>query len=287
MSGDKVFVTGATGLLGSKITIKLIEKGYNVAGFTTSQKGKEKLESCGIKAYVGDILKAETVDAAISDFQPDIIINEITDLKNVDLGSNANVRIIGTKNLVDAALKYKVKKIQSQSIAFVYEGGFGPATEETPLDLNATGERKVNVDGVVGLEKETSRIENHVILRYGLLYGPGTWYGKDGLIYNQFKNGSVTMSDGVLSFIHLDDAVEAAIQALHFPPGIYNVADNEPVRGNEFANWYANLLDVHPLKLTIEKSKDYERGASNKKFLNHGGKLMYNSWREQRMHPME
>lgn len=45
------------------------------------ERGKEKLERLNAKAYIGDILKADTIDAAIGDFRPEIIINQITDLK--------------------------------------------------------------------------------------------------------------------------------------------------------------------------------------------------------------
>lgn len=137
------------------------------------------------------------------------------------MAANTRVRIEGTQNLVEAALKNGVKHMQSQSIAFTYEDGNTLATEDTPLDYNATGNRKITVDGVEDLERETSRIENDVVLRYGLLYGPGTWYGKGGMIFNLFNEGTVTMSDGIHSFIHIDDAVEVAIQALNFKSGIY------------------------------------------------------------------
>ncbi|WP_436862856.1 NAD-dependent epimerase/dehydratase family protein [Staphylococcus caeli] len=281
----KVFVTGATGLIGTKLTQRLLEEGYDVAGFTTSQQGKAKLVNAGVEAYIGDILKYDTVEAAISDFKPDIIMNEITDLKNVDMAANTKVRIEGTKNLVEAALKNDVKQLQSQSIAFTYEGGDTLATEETPLDYHSTGDRKVTVDGVEGLESQTARIEHHVVLRYGLLYGPGTWYGKDGMIYNLFKEDNVTMSDGVQSFIHIDDAVEVAIQALNFEPGIYNVADDEPVKGDVWAQWYADLLNVNPT-LNIQSAATHERGASNAKFRSHGGQLIYPSWK-QGMDPIQ
>ncbi|MEB8334989.1 NAD-dependent epimerase/dehydratase family protein [Staphylococcus saprophyticus] len=275
----KVFVTGATGLIGTKLTQRLLQEGYEVADFTTSQQGKAKLVDAGVEAYIGDILKYDTVEAAISDYKPDIIMNEITDLKNVDMSANTKVRIEGTKNLVEAALKNNVKQIQSQSIAFTYEGGDTLATEETPLDTQSTGDRKITVDGVEGLENETARIENNVVLRYGLLYGTGTWYGKDGMIYNSFKEDTVTMTDGVQSFIHIDDAVEVAIQALNFESGIYNVADDEPVKGDVWAAWYADLLNVNP-QLNIQPAETHERGASNAKFRAQGGKLIYPSWKQ-------
>ncbi len=281
----KIFVTGATGLIGTKLTKRLIEEGYEVAGLTTSEKGKEKLDNAGVKAYVGNILEYDTIEKSIGDFKPDIIMNEITDLKQVDMSANTKVRIEGTRNLVEAAIKHDVPHIQSQSIAFVYESGDTLATEETSLDYDASGDRKITVDGVEGLEKESARLNKHVILRYGLLYGPGTWYGKDGMIYNQFINGEVTMTDGVQSFIHIDDAVETAIQALNFESGIYNVADDEPVKGDDWAKWYANELNVTPT-LNIEPAAPFERGVTNKKFKDQGGKLIYTTWKDG-MHPIK
>ncbi|MCD8794962.1 NAD-dependent epimerase/dehydratase family protein [Mammaliicoccus sciuri] len=281
----KIFVTGATGLIGTKLTKRLIEEGYEVAGLTTSEKGKEKLDNAGVKAYIGNILEYDTIEKSIGDFKPDIIMNEITDLKQVDMSANTKVRIEGTRNLVEAAIKHDVPHIQSQSIAFVYEAGDTLATEETSLDYDASGDRKITVDGVEGLEKESARLSKHVILRYGLLYGPGTWYGKDGMIYNQFINGEVTMTDGVQSFIHIDDAVETAIQALNFESGIYNVADDDPVKGDDWAKWYANELNVTPT-LNIEPAAPFERGVTNKKFKDQGGKLIYTTWKDG-MHPIK
>ena len=281
----KIFVAGATGLIGTKLTKRLIEEGYEVAGLTTSEKGKEKLDNAGVKAYIGNILEYDTIEKSIGDFKPDIIMNEITDLKQVDMSANTKVRIEGTRNLVEAAIKHDVPHIQSQSIAFVYEAGDTLATEETSLDYDASGDRKITVDGVEGLEKESARLNKYVILRYGLLYGPGTWYGKDGMIYEQFINGEVTMTDGVQSFIHIDDAVETAIQALNFESGIYNVADDDPVKGDDWAKWYANELNVSPT-LNIEPAAPFERGVTNKKFKDQGGKLIYTTWKDG-MHPIK
>ncbi|MGZ9538001.1 NAD-dependent epimerase/dehydratase family protein, partial [Staphylococcus epidermidis] len=110
-------------------------------------------------------------------------------------------------------------------------------------------------------------------------YGPGTWYGEDGMIYNQFKDGKVDMTDGVLSFTHIDDAVETAIQALNFETGTYNVADDDPVKGDGWADWYANQLNVSP-EINIKPAEPFERGVSNEKFKDQGGTLIYPSWKD-------
>ena len=105
------------------------------------------------------------------------------------------------------------------------------------------------------------------------------------MIYNSFIEGTVTMTDGIQSFIHIDDAVEVAIQALNFESGIYNIVDDEPVKGDVWAEWYAGLLNVNP-EINIQTSESHERGADNTKFKNQGGKLIYPSWK-QGMNPIK
>ena len=210
----KIFVTGATGLIGMKLTQRLIQEGYEVAGFTTSQNGKARLEQLGAKAWIGNILEPKTIEPALRDFKPDVIMHQITDLKNVDMSANTKVRVEGTRNLVDLALKYNIQHIISQSLAFMYAPGASLADEQTALDTESSGDRKITVDGVIGLEKESQRLSHAVILRYGMMYGEGTWYGKGGMIYNQFKAGKAQVSKGVTSFVHIEDTVEAAVAAL-------------------------------------------------------------------------
>ena len=61
-----------------KLTKRLLDEGYDVAGLTTSQHGKVKLNNIGVQAYIGNILEIDTIDTVIADFKPDIIMHEIT-----------------------------------------------------------------------------------------------------------------------------------------------------------------------------------------------------------------
>lgn len=92
-------------------------------------------------------------------------------------------------------------------------------------------------------------------------------------------DGQVALSDGVTSFVHLDDAVETSIQAIHFENGIYNVADDAPVKGSEFAEWYKEQLGVEP-NIDIQPAQPFERGVSNEKFKAQGGTLIYKTWKD-------
>jgi len=114
-----------------------------------------------------------------------------------------------------------------------------------------------NMEGLVGLLSEdvtdavlsADRIEG-VILRYGMFYGPGTWYGKDGDVGRQVRKRRYPMigkGDGVFSFIHVSDAATATVAALERArPGVYNVVDDEPARAAEWMPVYAEALGAKP-----------------------------------------
>ncbi|GAB3896203.1 hypothetical protein GCM10029964_077220 [Kibdelosporangium lantanae] len=70
-----------------------------------------------------------------------------------------------------------------------------------------------------------------MVLRYGLFYGPTTWYASDGLMAEQARANALVASRDVSSFVHVDDAADAAVHALTWPSGIVNVCDDEPAAG--------------------------------------------------------
>jgi nucleoside-diphosphate-sugar epimerase len=67
-----------------------------------------------------------------------------------------------------------------------------------------------------------------VLLRYGLLYGPGTWYASNGLMAARARRGELAADGDVSSFVHVGDAARAAVAALDWPPGAVNVCDDLP-----------------------------------------------------------
>jgi nucleoside-diphosphate-sugar epimerase len=73
-----------------------------------------------------------------------------------------------------------------------------------------------------------------VVLRYGLLYGPGTWYAADGMLADRARAGELTADADVSSFVHVDDAASAAVAALTWPSGAVNVCDDEPATGRQW-----------------------------------------------------
>jgi nucleoside-diphosphate-sugar epimerase len=120
---------------------------------------------------------------------PDVVMHQLTDLKGGNRQANSEMRITGTRNLVDAALAVGVRRVVAQSIAWAYEPGPVPATEDVPLDLGSSGSRLRTVQGVAALEAAVREAPEWVVLRYGLLYGPGTWYARGGLMADAAARG--------------------------------------------------------------------------------------------------
>ncbi|MBW7461933.1 NAD-dependent epimerase/dehydratase family protein, partial [Paenibacillus sepulcri] len=138
-----------------------------------------------------DIYDRDGVFAALREARPDTVIHQLTALSGRKFAENARIRVEGTRNLVDASLEAGARKMIVQSISWAYSPGNGPAGEDTPLDLEAPLPRKSTIDGIHALESAAAEMPERVILRYGLLYGAGTWYAPDGFIAQQVRQQEV------------------------------------------------------------------------------------------------
>jgi nucleoside-diphosphate-sugar epimerase len=217
----KVFLAGATGAIGRRLVPLLVRAGHAVTGSTRSAEKAKDLERAGVTPAVFDVFDAKAASAAIGAAKPEIVIHQLTDLPQefdparvvASYANNARIRIEGTRNLIAAARAAAARRFVVQSIAFSYAPGGEPHSETDPLNLNDPT-RAVTVKGAADMERQVltaSGIEG-VVLRYGLLYGPGTWY----------------RTAERKPALHVDAAAHAAVLALNSgAPGIYNIADDD------------------------------------------------------------
>lgn len=61
-----------------------------------------------------------------------------------------------------------------------------------------------------------------------MLYRPDTWYAPGNLMARNAAAGLLPATQAITSFVHIDDAVAASVQALDWPDGAYNIVDDEP-----------------------------------------------------------
>jgi nucleoside-diphosphate-sugar epimerase len=215
-----IFVAGATGVIGQPLLRLLRDAGHAVTGTTRSQSRAGMIESLGARAVAVDAFDAEALRRAVAAARPDAVIHQLTELPDVsDPGQmavvrerNSRLRIEGTRNLMAAAQASGVRRVVAQSIAFIYAPGPKPHREGDALD-QSEGQR-MTISGVAALEEavlETPGIDG-VVLRYGRLYGPGTWFDRPG--------GPGPLTAGA--------AAHAALLAItRGAPGIYNIAEDD------------------------------------------------------------
>jgi len=195
--------------------------GHDVTGMTRSADAARDMKALGVEPAIVDVFDAAALKRAVVAARPEVAMHQLTDLPRV-LGDeaqlaaayprNARIRTEGTRNLVAAAKAAGARRFIVQSVAFAYLPGKEPYVETDPLNL-ADGPRLVTVRAAADMEEQVlnSGMEG-IVLRYGLLYGPGTW-----------SEGPSRKPP-----VHVDAAAQAALLAVtRGAPGIYNIADDE------------------------------------------------------------
>lgn len=303
----KVFFAGATGAIGRRLVPRLVEAGHEVTAITRSKAKHGMLRALGAEPVLCDVFDAGRLGSVVARAEPDAVVNQLTDLPQSlnprKLGeyyaANNRVRREGTANLLDAARGAGTRRFVVQGAAYWYAPtGDAVKTEEAPLYLNASAPIGPAVQTMKHVEDAVLSADGleGIILRYGMFYGPGTWYAKDGDVGRQVQKRrypKIGHGEGTYSFIHIDDAAAATVAALEEArPGIYNVVDDEPATAAEWMPVYAEALGAkRPPRVPAFVARMIAgkalvewtlglRGASNAKIKQDLGWLpQYESWR--------
>jgi nucleoside-diphosphate-sugar epimerase len=237
----RIFIAGATGVIGRRLVPLLVAEGHEVTALS------RRSQVAGVTTVQGDVYDAAALRSVVAAARPEVVIHQLTDLSSRDFAANGRIRREGTRNLVDAALAAGVRRVISQSVAWAYEPGDAPADESTPLDLDAAdANRRGMVEAVAALEAITAEAPEWVVLRYGMLYGPDTWYTKGGLMADLAAAGQLPATADVTSFLHIDDAASSAFSALAWPSGHVNIVDDDPAPATTWLPAFARSVGAPP-----------------------------------------
>jgi 2-alkyl-3-oxoalkanoate reductase len=296
----RVFLAGATGVIGTPLVPQLLQAGHEVTAMTRSVLRAAQLEAVGADPVVCDVFDAAEVRAAMAGAAPDAVIHQLTALPaRLDWGNPSvfdqhnRLRTEGSRILVDAALATGASRIVAQSIAFAYAPtGDRVKDEDAALFTDAPPPLGGAVAAIVDLEQlvtGTAGLEG-LVLRYGMLYGPGTYYDRRGSTSADIVAGRVPLVEsatGMFSWLHVEDAASATVAALaRGAPGIYNVVDDEPAPQPEWLPVLAQALGAETPATAGTPPPPYApemslRGASNAKAKRElGWQPRYATWRE-------
>ncbi len=278
----RIFVAGSTGVIGRRIIPLLTEQGHEVAALTRRSDRAGPLSALGARPVVADALEPQALAVALKAASPDVVMHQLTDLAAGNSAANAALRARGTRNLMDGALAAGVHRVISQSIAWAYSAGSEPAGEGTPLDLDTAEPRRTTVRAIAALEQATQEAAEWVVLRYGVLYGPGTWYEPRGSKAADARAGRLALDDNVSSFVHVDDAARAAVHALAWPSGPVNICDDEPAAGRDWVPAFCQAVAAPvPAESSRKAREPWARGAGNCHARTQlGWSPRYPSWRQ-------
>ncbi|MGH3070451.1 MAG: NAD-dependent epimerase/dehydratase family protein [Trebonia sp.] len=193
----RIFIAGASGVIGTRLVPLLIKDGHTVAGMTRSPDKAGVLRMLGAEPVVCDVFDTAALTRAMADFRPDVVFHQLTDLPErvEDIPSfgerNNRIRGEGTRSLLAAAAAAGADRVIAQSISW-----------EQPIDRG----------GAATAEHERAILEaGGVVIRYGQFWGLGTYYQD---------------SPPDPPRIHVDDAALQTLPSLAAPPGVTLVVDD-------------------------------------------------------------
>jgi len=266
----RVFVAGATGALGVPVVRVLVADGHEVVGLTRSPSRASIVAKLGARPVIGNALDPESINAAVLSSAPDAVIHALTaipkrgPLRASDLKATNKLRVVGTRHLLDAAIRAGARRIVVESMAFIY--GYGdlgskPLTEDTPPPTTAPKSwllpslrALADEEAQIMEANRAGRIEG-IALRFAGFYGPGA--GAE-IMTSMLRKRLLPVISGTRGrggpWIHVSDAASATVAALYKgrPGESYNIADDQPARLNDLVEHLANAVGApHPITIPI------------------------------------
>ena len=256
----RIFVAGATGVIGQQLLPQLVAQGHHVVGTTRSPARLDRLRALGAEPVILDGLDGAAVGQAVARAEPEVVIHQMTALAGASLGDlrhfdrgfagTNQLRSAGTDHLLAAAQAAGTRRFIAQSYAGWPGDRTGPPvqSEQDPLDPSPPAGQRESLAAIRHLEQVVPAAAglDGLVLRYGSLYGYGASDEFFGLA-RQRKVPVIGNGAAIWSFLHVADAATATAAAVeHGRPGLYNVVDDEPATVAEWLPFLAQALGAKP-----------------------------------------
>ena len=251
----RIFVAGATGVVGRRVVPLLTSQGHTVTAIARTPDKRVELARAGARPVAADLFSPAALHGAVRGH--DAVINLATHIPSppwrVVLRSawaeNDRIRRQGSANLVDAAIAGGAARFVQESFAPVYpDSGDRWIDERTPLA--PTSYNRTVLDAERSAQRFTDSGRAGVAVRFGAFYGPDAEHLADTI--RMVRKGRAPWPgdpNAYISSCSHDDAAAAVVAALLVEPGAYNIVDDQPLTHREYFDSLAAALGVPPPRL--------------------------------------
>ena len=250
----KIFLSGATGVIGRRVIPLMVKKGHSVTAATRSAQKAGVVERLGAEPRQVDLFDSEKVAAVVKGH--DVIVNLATSIPPSSRAlmpgawrENSRVRRYVSANLAKAARETGTERLIQESFAPIYaDAGDEWITETSTIRPARYNKAVVDAERAAATFATTGGVG--IVLRFGFFYGPDSGFTRDAI--NMVRKGwapTLGRPDGFVSSISHDDAATAVVAALDTPGGTYNVVDDDPLTKREFYDSLAEALGVAPPRI--------------------------------------
>jgi nucleoside-diphosphate-sugar epimerase len=250
----KVFVTGATGVIGGPTVARLIEAGHEVRAVSRREEASAELRRVGAEPVTVDLFDPIAIRRAVEG--TDAIAHLATNVPPFPKLMRARawavhnrLRTETTRSLVDAARAAGIGRIVKESITFMYaDGGHAWLDETSPLAADL-GLMRPALEGEELAHELVDGGGAAVALRFGLFYG-GANRGTDEMLRLAKVRASMVAgkASAYMSSLHAEDAATAVVAALTAPSGTYNVVDDEPLTRRDALDAFSSAFGLGRLR---------------------------------------
>ena len=245
----RVFITGATGVIGSRAVPLLLQAGHAVTAASRSEHNREALRRAGATPADVDLFDVDSIRRAIAGH--DVIINLATHIPSSAVKimirwawrTNDRIRREASAAIATAAIAEGVGRMIQESFALIYPDS-GDAWIDESMPVAPTSYNKSVLDAERSAQRFTESGRTGVVLRFGGLYGPDAMLAE--MLAMMRKGMSPVPGDpgAYLSSLSQDDAATAVVAALGVPAGTYNVVEDEPMRREDWTRSLATAAGI-------------------------------------------
>ena len=215
----KIFVTGATGFVGSNLVTRLAQDDHNVVCLVRATSHIEPLKKLGVNLAIGDVTDKASVVEAVRGCDSVVNLANVYSFWEPDKQTYTNVNVEGTKNVMQSAKETSVEKVVHVSTYGVYGiTADSPFTEESEVGPCRTSEytRSKYAGELIAWELCKDQRLPLVVIYPCIILGAGDTKATGQYIEDVVlrRMPAKVFEDTIFTYVHVDDVVEAIVRAL-------------------------------------------------------------------------